>query len=119
MIGTSNGLNIFDPKEGIVNEFFNTERGLSSNYICGILPEENGNYWITTFDGISYYDQNNFKNLFRSFDQANGFSQDVFNPFAFYRSPDGHCFVGGMNGLSVFRSEDVLTEEELPDGFNY
>ena len=106
-IGTTNGFNIFDPEE---NEFVNysQQNGLASNIVCGFVPDTNGNYWITTFNGLSYFDQSN--NTFRNFYSKDGLTHDEFNRFSYHKGPDGRIYLGGVNGVNIFNSSDLLVQ---------
>jgi streptogramin lyase/two-component sensor histidine kinase len=110
-LGGTNGFNIFNP---VTEQFKHYDRkdGLVSNTVCGFLPDEKGNYWISTFNGLSYFDRENetFNNFFRK----EGLSHDEFNRFSYYRDFLGNFYLGGVNGMNVFRNEDLLVDDEPP-----
>lgn len=110
-LGTNNGLSVFNVA---TNTFlnYNTRHGLASNTVCGILPADNGNYWISTYDGLSYFDTE--QQLFNNFYHSDGFSHDEFNRFSYHYGPDGRYYFGGVNGLNVFKPDDLLVKEQVP-----
>ncbi len=104
-IGTfGGGLDKFDIK----NEAFTvyTEKdGLSNNVIYGVLPDKTGNLWLSTNKGISFL--NLETNEFKVFDETDGLQSNEFNNGAFFRSPSGQMFFGGINGFNSFFPEDI------------
>lgn len=110
-LGTSKGLNVFDPKTEKVKRF-DKRNGLASNMVCGILPDDIGNYWLSTYNGLSYFDVTN--ELFRNFYRSDGLSHDEFNRFSFFKDAESRYYFGGVNGLNVFRPEDMLVSKYIP-----
>ena len=54
-LGThGSGIFRFDPEQNTYVHF-QQQQGLNSNYINSILPDEKGNLWISTADGINYF----------------------------------------------------------------
>lgn len=111
-IGTKNGLDIFDPKSGKITATYNEREGLASNTVCGILPDNAGNYWISTFNGISYFDVG--KQSFMRFYQSDGFTHSEFNRYSFFRDRDGRFYFGGVNGVNSFYTADLLRDQGQP-----
>lgn len=109
-IGGSDGLTILHPDGR--TEHYSQESGLAGNVVCGLIEDENGNFWISTFYGLSYFDRQNHQ--FYNFFQIDGLSHNEFNRFSFHRARDGRYYFGGVNGLSAFYAEDLLVEENNP-----
>jgi streptogramin lyase/two-component sensor histidine kinase len=107
--GTKSGLSILDPQTGRITTFSKKD-GLAGNTVCGIIPDEKGNYWIATFSGLSYFNPSN--KSFRNFYQSDGLTHDEFNRFSFHRDQNGRYYFGSVNGLNVFRAEDLLVERD-------
>lgn len=112
-LGTYNGLHIW-PKDGIAPQSYTPVEGLVSNVVCGILPDKQGKYWLSTFNGLSFFDPENKTNPFRNFYEADGFSHDEFNRLSYYCDPLGYCYLGGVNGLNVFHPDDLLINKRIP-----
>lgn len=98
------GLQILDLATGDL-ETIDQTKGLSSNTVCGILPDQNG-YWISTYNGLSFYQQE--KKTFQNFSFQNGMPHHEFNRFSFQKDPTGRLYFGGMNGFVHFDPAEVL-----------
>ena len=105
MIGSyGGGFQIFDPKKQ--NRLsFNQKNGLSNDYVCGIIPIDEDHYWLSTFDGLSYFDYKN--KTFDDFGIEDGISHQEFNRFAFHKATDNTIYLGTVNGANAFRTEDM------------
>ena len=111
-LGTHSGINIFDKNTGRVKQL-NDQDGLCNNIVCGILPDGEGNYFISTYYGLSYYDTKN--ELFSNFYQSKGLTFNEFNRLAFHKTSDGNYYFGTLNGVNVFKKEDLLNiKDSLP-----
>lgn len=106
-LGTmESGLHLFDPQKGKVVGIFDRTNGLRNNSVVGILPDSKGNFWVSTFSGLSYLDTN--QKSFRNFTTANGLSHNEFNRHAFFfDSDDSRFYFGGMNGVNSFKEETI------------
>lgn len=114
---TRSGLNRFDKKTGDFLHLGTTE-GLPNKVIYGLLADSRGNLWGSTNRGIFCLSQK--KSLqspiytFHNFSEMDGLQDDEFNTGAFARLPDGRMAFGGVNGLSVFDPQGVLTSDYHP-----
>ncbi len=108
-IGTSNGLNKFDPIRETFSRF-NEEDGLANAYIYGVLGDNKGNLWMSTNHGISKYELINSK--FRNYDKPDGLQNNEFNTGAYFRSKSGELFFGGPDGFNRF-FPDSLSENRI------
>ncbi len=105
-LGTSHaGLLWFDPSAQRWKQW-TVREGLCDNYICSILPDEAGNLWLSTLNGVSYFDVE--EEIFHNFHDQDGLSQNTFSLFAAYRTPEGRIFFGGANGMDAFYAGDLL-----------
>ncbi len=104
-LGTAGGgLNRFDPRTEKFT-FLVEENGLPNNAIYGILPDNRGNLWISTNKGLSKFDPKTKK--FRNYSVNDGLQSDEFNLNAFFRSPSGELFFGGISGLTFFYPDSI------------
>ncbi|HKI78036.1 MAG TPA: two-component regulator propeller domain-containing protein [Ignavibacteriaceae bacterium] len=104
-IGTSGGgLVKYKPGRGIIKRYTEQD-GLSNNVVYGILSDNSGNLWLSTNRGISKFDiiKESFKNYF----VADGLPSDEFNVGAYFKSKDGSCFFGSINGLVSFIPDNI------------
>lgn len=110
-LGTTNGFNIFDPKTNNWKHY-NQQDALASNIVCGFVPTPEGKYWISTYNGLSYFDP--VQQTFRNFYKEDGLSNDEFNRHSFYTDLLGYIYLGGVNGMNIFRTEDLVREVKTP-----
>ncbi len=111
-IGTANGgLNKFDRETGQFVRFTAAD-GLSSDVIYGILPDEQGNLWLSTSLGLSKFEPriNNFVN----YDVSDGLKSVGYHEGAYYKSSSGEMFFGGINGLVRFDPEAIQDNAHIP-----
>ncbi len=110
-IGTENGLNKFIPAE---NRFqvYSLNDGLVNDYIYGILEDDAGNLWLSTNKGISKF--NPVSGEFTNFDASYGLQSNEFNTVAYYKSPKGEMFFGGIRGFTSFFPEEILLSDFEP-----
>ncbi|MDP2303942.1 MAG: two-component regulator propeller domain-containing protein [Ignavibacteria bacterium] len=111
-IGTEGGgLNHFQKATGTCLHI-TTEDGLPNNIVYGILPDEAGNLWISTNNGISCF--NPVTKSFKNYDVESGLQSNEFNRKEYYRSPDGKLYFGGILGYNAFYPKDIQTNRNRP-----
>ncbi len=104
-IGTSGGgLNLFD-KRAEAFEHIMEKDGLPNNVVYGILPDEEGNLWLSTNRGISKY--NPVQKQFINYDASDGLQNNEFNTGAFFKSESGEMFFGGISGFNYFYPKNI------------
>lgn len=113
--GGINILNISDK----TNKHLDTDDGLPSRSIVGLIEDDFGYVWATTLNGIVKIDANdNFKMY--TLKEQNGIAGNQFNREAITKDHQGRLYFGGISGLTVidptkldFKKNDrsvVLTE---------
>lgn len=110
-IGTINGLQYYNEKK---DHFTRQEGELEDKHICGILEDKKGNIWISTLSGIYQIDQEH--NIKYNFKKKDGISSNEFNDRAYFKNDNHELFFGGINGLTVFKPENLnfnLTPPEV------
>jgi signal transduction histidine kinase/ligand-binding sensor domain-containing protein len=103
-IGTDNGLNIYDEVTGGFTQI-NTAHGMINDVVYGILEDEENNIWLSTNEGISCY--NPSTGSFRNYTLEDGLQANEFNSGAYYKDDEGTLYFGGVNGVSIFKPEDL------------
>lgn len=122
-VGTaSGGLNRFDPHTGTFTHFTEAE-GLLGDVVYGILPDAQGNLWLSTSKGISKFDPRTHN--FVNYNPSTGLESTGYHEGAYFKNSAGEIFFGGINGLIRFDPEDikdnsipptvVLTDFRLPN----
>ena len=109
-IGTANGLNKFEinydtgsndaSKLNVQITYFTVENGLPDNSVESILEDENGNLWIGTSSGISFF--NTDSEQFTNFTTEDGLIGSTFNTGAAYKTSNGEMLFGSIDGLNFF-----------------
>ncbi|MDQ6815595.1 MAG: histidine kinase, partial [Bacteroidota bacterium] len=119
-IGTqSKGLIAVNIISGMVTHL--TEKnGLPNNTVYGALQDGLGNIWISTNKGICRFDPGISGDKitpsgFINFTAADGLQSNEFNTGAYYKSPDGNIYFGGINGLTMFSPDKFVGSHEKAD----
>jgi len=111
-IGTyGGGLNKYNPETGLFT-YYTMLNGLPNDVVYGILPDNEGNLWLSTNKGLSKFNPDN--ETFRNYDAADGLQSDEFNSGAFFRSNSGELFFGGMNGFNAFYPDKITDNTNIP-----
>ena len=121
-IGTSNGLNklvikntpAFSDNISTNIEFtlFTSENGLADNSVKSIVEDENGNLWLGTNSGITFF--NIEKEFFINFSATDGLNGNEFHSGAALRADDGLMYFGSINGLNVFNPNHIIQSTYVP-----
>lgn len=110
-IGTSYGLNKLNESNNTF-ERYSEKDGLSNNTVYGLLVDDNNNLWASTNLGISKLYTNTM--TFETFNIIDGFQGNEFNGRAYYKNKSGELFFGGINGLNIFRPNDINRSRYVP-----
>lgn len=122
-IGTSNGLNKFIVKNSgdgrniydfeINNKSYTVKEGLPDNSVYSILEDDNGNLWLGTGSGISYFDIAEEK--FINFSEADGLRGTIMNPEASAKLHNGLMLFGSTKGLNIFDPQMIKLSSYNPN----
>lgn len=82
---------------GEVEEVFNSSTHTISDNVCGILEDDGGRIWISSFYEISYFDDASRK--FTKYDAYNGFPIQHVKSMSCLFSKHHLLYFGGSNGL--------------------
>jgi len=118
-IGTNKGLNKFVIKDipgknnlDIKITNYSLNDGLADNSVSSIIEDENGNLWLASNSGISFFDTE--KNKFINFSKADGIIGANFNTDAAFKVESGLLFFGSSSGLNYFDPELIKQSEYKP-----
>ena len=109
-VGANNGLWKLDNKNDIFTKY-DEEDGLCNSTIYGILMDDGFNPWISTNYGISKLDIKS--NKFINFSISDGLKSNEFNSGAYYKNSDGEMIFGGINGINIFKPEELTINESI------
>jgi signal transduction histidine kinase/ligand-binding sensor domain-containing protein len=113
-IGTNNGLNRFEIDERTSKDLsslqtnikhYSIKDGLSDNSIKSIVEDDNGNLWLGTSSGISFFDLST--NEFFNFNASDGVTGNVFNLSSALKDEIGNIFLGSNEGITFFNPEVI------------
>lgn len=117
-LGTKFGLNRLDPETGEV-QIFHESDGLAGEIVYGILEDENNHLWISTTSGLSRFEYQEHaekgKLAFTNYGATDGLQDNEFNQNAYYRSPSGELFFGGVNGFNHFYPDEITANPHIPN----
>jgi len=101
--GTLGGLAMLPHESGPPYRFqrLGTESGLASDKVTALLPDNTGNLWVSTSNGISMVDGNTLHA--RNLGVRDGQHITSYIYAAAARMPDGSLLFGGLGGLTVIR----------------
>jgi signal transduction histidine kinase len=103
-IGTSGGLNKYDPRADSFTRYGEVD-GLSSDVVYGILEDENDNLWLSSNNGLFRFNMQTEE--FDNFGVQDGLQSREFNAFAYHKTRDGQMLFGGINGLNAFYPDRI------------
>ncbi len=107
-IGTGNGIDLFNSQSFTVEKRLNQKNGLPNSTIYAMVKDTAKNYWVTTANGLSYFDPTTLK--FKNYGYQQGLQSNEFNFNAWHRSKDNRIYVGGVSGLNIL-NPPIETEQ--------
>lgn len=102
------GLFIFEKKTRKVTRYYDENCGLISNNIYSIVPDRNGDLYLGTENGLSFFDIK--ANKFINWTKEQGLLAASFNPNATIHSRDGYMIFGSNEGVIVLPDSIQLPE---------
>jgi signal transduction histidine kinase/ligand-binding sensor domain-containing protein/DNA-binding response OmpR family regulator len=99
------GLALFDKKRGVIGHYTESD-GLCNNNVQSLQRDRAGNIWISTFNGLSMFDEETLK--FTNFDETDGLQDNQFN----YGAASAHgdqLYYGGFDGMNIFNPSAIKT----------
>jgi len=87
--------------------------GLPNDVVYSILPDCNGNLWLSTNKGLSKF--NPEAENFINYDVADGLQSNEFNAGAYHLNRrSGEMFFGGVNGFTSFFPDQIEVNDVAP-----
>ena len=112
-LGTQGGgLQQVDPSSGQVTATYREEEGLPNNVVYAVLPDQAGQLWLSTNQGLARFDP--ATETFQIYTYADGLQSNEFNHLADFRAPDGELFFGGVSGFNAFHPEAIAPNPYVP-----
>ncbi len=110
-VGTHGGLSRLLP-DGRSFESFTTRNGLSSDVVYGVRSDGQGRLWLSTNNGLSCLDPRTGQ--FTNYGVSDGLQASEFNFGAYYQSPTGELFFGGIYGFNAFLPDRLRRVAQAP-----
>jgi len=111
-LGTNGGgINIISRDRETVRYLDKGHNGLANDIVYGMLRDK-GRLWISTFNGLSCYDQQ--QETFTNYYTTDGLSDNDFNWNSFFRDRDGKMYFGGGNGINAFYPDSLVQMGNAP-----
>jgi len=113
-VGTAGyGLVLYDRETGDW-ERYTTKDGLQSNVITGILDDDNGNLWISSYKGITKFSSHD-KIVLHNYDTDDGLRSIEFKEDCQLKTSKQKIIFGGIHGLTIFGLEDLSDNPTVPN----
>ncbi|NUO02756.1 MAG: hypothetical protein HUU01_19280 [Saprospiraceae bacterium] len=89
--------------------WYNYHNGLANNVVYSILGSRRDSLlWVGTLNGMSCLDTK--AGVFNNFYHEHGLAGNEFNSGAYYHAKDGRLYFGGVNGITHFDPEQIITK---------
>jgi signal transduction histidine kinase/CheY-like chemotaxis protein/ligand-binding sensor domain-containing protein len=105
------GLIKFHPEDGTLKHF-TVATGLSDNVIYAILEDDNGFLWLSSNYGLMRFNKETDWGRSTVYLPRDGITANEFNKMAWYQSPSGRFYFGGVNGIVAFYPNHFQDEVE-------
>ena len=91
---------------------YTEENSLPSSHVVGILEDDTGNLWLSTFNGLSRFDPQS--KTFRNYYKSDGLPGNQFVPRSCYKNDRGEFFFGSVSGLTSFYPDSIKDNPHIP-----
>ncbi|WP_185716129.1 histidine kinase dimerization/phosphoacceptor domain -containing protein [Larkinella knui] len=101
------GLYRWDPKTHAIRQFTITA-GFPSDVLYRIEPDEFGQLWISSDNGLIRFHRKTFS--VNTYTTVDGLSHNEFNRTSSFKADDGRLFFGGLDGVNAFDPRDFRAD---------
>lgn len=113
LVGTEGGgLIKFDPVTGEQKSFIE-KNGLCNNSVLNIIEDDNGFFWLSTYNGISRFDI--LTEQFTNYYDSDGLQSNQFSYNAGVKLSNGKILMGGMKGFNLITPGVTTSKARFPD----
>ncbi len=107
LIGTYDGLYKVSLGLDQVIEHISKDDGLTNHIVASALPQESGELWISTFNGLNVYDS--LSNIIGQFHKLDGLLNEDYTRNVSYYSPNTQrLYFGSGNGVTIVNNEKYI-----------
>lgn len=96
-----------------VEKVLTKKEGLPDNTIAAMVPDNLGNIWMSTFNGVTKF--NPKLETFSNFKSSDGLIQSEFDRYHGFKLPDGRIAFGAAGGYSVFDPSLFVEDYSNPE----
>ncbi|NNM09470.1 MAG: helix-turn-helix domain-containing protein [Flavobacteriaceae bacterium] len=94
---------------------YTTNEGLPNNVVYAVLPDEQGNLWLSSNRGITKLNADNRKEVeITNYDIYDGLQALEFNTGAYYKDDDGLLYFGGLKGINWLNPKEITNNTAPP-----
>jgi signal transduction histidine kinase/ligand-binding sensor domain-containing protein len=111
-IGTPDGLNRFNPKNGSFKRYYEKD-GLPNNFIKALVLDNSGALWVTTNKGICRFDYRSSR--FKNFTKADGLQSNEFTERSILKTKTGDLLMGGTKGFNIIKPGKISENKTIPE----
>ena len=116
-VGADCGLYVVDKQTNKIKNYFSENDPrlayrLPNNVVYGVLKDGEGFYWLTTNKGLTKFSVD--RGVVKNFEKRDGLQSDEFNTNCVYRRSDGALYFGGVNGISYFKTNEIVPNSYVP-----
>ncbi len=102
LVGTTLGLNRYNKRTEIFS-LLKTKPSLHNYSIYSIIPDDKGNYWMASDNGLICLNKNTLECTF--YNESDGLPANEFNTTASCKSINGEIYIGSPKGLLSFNPD--------------
>ena len=113
-IGTENGISQFHPATQTFTNALSRTHDINGR-ICGILADQAGRIWVSTYDGLFCYDPG--RDRLSKYYGKDGLQGEGFEYRSYYGTETGELFFGGASGYNAFFGHKIQQDTLLPKPF--
>lgn len=106
---TNKGFVLYNCMTKEVQEFSKKD-GLPSSTIYAAEPDNDGNLWLSSSNGLIKY--NTTRNTFNNYTVQDGLQGNEFYKKASMRDADGMLWFGGINGITWFDPKNIIIQSQ-------
>lgn len=111
-LGTAGGgLKYYDREKRVLIDIAHQDNYLSSNVVHLILEDQNGNFWVSTNNGLTLYNRDTGD--FVTYDLEHGLRYGDFNPRSGSVMSDGTLYFGSVEGFVRFHPDNIQEDDSV------
>lgn len=111
-VGTfGGGINRLDELDGEIM-IFSSKNGLANDNVTGILEDDIGDIWVSTYNGLSVIKRKDYSIV--NYFEEDGLTNNEFNYSSQFKARDGTVWFGGMNGVNAIDPSVVINNNLNP-----